>query len=112
MPNCRLRHFLHGGRDATRSQGTELVTNGGGISGLVSEDEFLDFAGGGAEDGGEDEVGGNFVGGEVLSTPLLQLLGADLHASGEFDEGAGGFAPFLDFDTDPTFSRFGLRLNR
>ena len=21
LPNCRLRHFLHGGRDATRSQG-------------------------------------------------------------------------------------------
>ena len=24
MPSRRLRHFLHGGRDATRSQGTEL----------------------------------------------------------------------------------------
>ena len=25
LPNSRLRHFLHGGRDATRSQGTELA---------------------------------------------------------------------------------------
>ena len=63
------------------------------ISGLVSEDEFLDFAGGGAGDGGEDEAGGDFVGGEMLTTPLLQLLGAGLRASGEFDEGAGDFAP-------------------
>ena len=27
LPNSRLRHFLHGGRDATRSQGTELAEN-------------------------------------------------------------------------------------
>ena len=37
----------------------------------------------------EDEVGGDFAGGKVLPTPLLQSLGAKLRARGESDEGTG-----------------------
>ena len=91
--SLRAHPLCLGAHDATLSQGIVLVANSGAISSLVSEDEFLDFAGGGAGDGSEDEAGGDFVGGEMLTTPLLQLLGAKLRASGEFDEGAGDFAP-------------------
>ena len=61
----------------------------------VAQNIFLDLAGRGLGNIGEDDDARRFVMCEVLAAVFDDFILGDAHAFPQFDEGARGFAPFV-----------------